>query len=195
MGEGYVWVADTDARPQDAEALAGRVVHWLEEQGVVAGEVTHCLLGDELGRAPGPRYAHALGADDGAFALMGGANGVSVDIERRVYVCVDIWTARCPHCAARTEESAADGHGRWTDEWLPLLDALYAWFGGSGPDHASCVRCGRQAGFIDWNFSPPVAVAQLGLTFWNWPMLSAAFLAELSAVLDGHRLVAARTRG
>jgi hypothetical protein len=38
-----------------------------------------------------------------------------------------------------------------------------------------------------------VAVAQLGLTFWNRPMLSEAFLAELSAVLGGHRLVAART--
>jgi hypothetical protein len=192
MGEGYVWVADADARPEDAEALAGRVVHWLEEQGVVASELTHCLLGDELGRAPGPRYAHALTEDDGTLTQTE-ANGVSVDIERRVYVCADIWTARCPHCGARTEESAADGHGRWSDEWQPLLDALYAWFGGDGPDHASCVRCQGQAAFLDWNFTPPVAVAQLGLTFWNWPMLREAFLAELSAVLGGHRLVAART--
>jgi hypothetical protein len=193
MGEAYVWVADADARPEDAEALAGRVVDWLEKQGVVASELTHCLLGDELGRAPGPRYAQALTEDDGTPAP-GGANGVSVDIERRVYLCADNWSARCPHCAARTEESATDGHGRWTDEWQPLLDALYAWFGGDGPDHAACVRCGGRAAFLDWNFSPPVAVAQLGLSFWNWPMLSEAFLAELSAVLGGHRLVAARTK-
>jgi hypothetical protein len=193
MADGYVWVADTDARPEDAEALAGRIVHWLEEQGVIASELTHCLIGDELGRAPGQRYERALIKDDDS--LVGrGANGVGVDIERRVYVCADIWTARCPHCGARTEESATDGHGRWTDEWLPLLDALYAWFGGGGPDHATCVRCGQRAAFLDWNFSPPIAVAQLGLTFWNWPMLSAAFLTELSAVLDGHRLVAAWTR-
>ncbi|HET6857332.1 MAG TPA: hypothetical protein VFH94_09585 [Streptomyces sp.] len=189
MGDAYVWVADVDARPEDAAVLAGRAMDWLEEQGVVRSELTQCLFGDELGRAPGPHAARAIAGDEVADAL---TSGVGMDVERRVYVCVDLWTATCPHCGATTEPPDS-GAEMWSDAWSPLLDALYAWFGGTGPGRAACVRCGQQADLLDWKIDPPVAVAHLGLVFWNWPPLSGPFLADLSAVLDGHRLVTART--
>ncbi|MBT2487971.1 hypothetical protein J7E96_05365 [Streptomyces sp. ISL-96] len=189
MGDAYVWVADLDARPEEAAVLAGRVMDWLEHQGIVHGELTNCLLGDELGRPPGPHAARAVTENE---VTVGGACGVGMEIERRVYVCADLWTATCPHCGATTEP-ADSGPDMWTRAWAPLLDDLYAWFGGTGPGSGTCVRCGERSGFLAWKIDPPVAVAHLGMVLWNWPPLSEPFLAELAAVLGGHRLVTART--
>ncbi|MGW0551092.1 hypothetical protein [Streptomyces altiplanensis] len=189
MGDAYVWVADLDARPEEAAVLAGRVMDWLEHRGIVRSELTNCLPGDELGRPPGPRAAHAVTED---VVAAGAACGVVMEIERRVYACADPWTATCPHCGARTEHSDS-GPDMWTHAWAPLLDALYAWFGGTGPGSGACVRCGERADFLAWQMDPPVAVAHLGLVLWNWPPPAGPFLAELSEVLGGHRLVTART--
>lgn len=190
MGDAYVWVADVDARPEEAAELAGRVMDWLEEEGVVRSELTHCLLGDELGRPPGPHAASAV-TEEGEVTELG-ACGVGMEIERRVYLCAEAWTATCPHCGA-TAEPSESGPDMWTRKWAPLLDDLYAWFGGTGPGSGACVRCGGRADFLAWGIDPPVAVAHLGLVLWNWPPLSGRFLEELSGVLGGHRLVTART--
>ncbi|MEV8311406.1 hypothetical protein AB0P36_29730 [Streptomyces flavidovirens] len=189
MGDAYVWVADLDARPEEAAVLAGRVMDWLEHRGIVQGELTNCLPGDELGRAPGPHAARAVTEDE---VTSGAACGVGMEIERRVYVCAGLWTATCPACGATTEP-ADRGPDMWTRAWAPLLDDMYAWFGGTGPGSGACVRCGERSGFPAWTIDPPVAVAHLGLVLWNWPPLAEPFLAELSAVLGGHRLVTART--
>ncbi|MGW7051513.1 hypothetical protein [Streptomyces sp. NPDC054887] len=188
MGDAYVWVADVDARAEEAAVLAGRVMDWLERRGVVEGELTHCLLGDELGRAPGPHAADAVTGNE--VVARAGACGVGLEIERRVYVGAELWTATCPACGATTE-LADSGPDLWTRTWAPLADDLYAWFGGTGPGSGACVRCGERSAFLAWTTEPPVAVAHLGLLLWNWPPLADRFLAELSEVLGGHRLVTA----
>ncbi|MGW7198561.1 hypothetical protein [Streptomyces chryseus] len=190
MGDAYVWVADVDARPEEAATLAGRVMDWLEGRGVVRGELTNCLLGDELGRAPGPHAARAV--TEGEAPPGSGACGVAMEIERRVYMGADVWTATCPVCGAGTEP-ADGGPDMWTRAWAPLVDDLYAWFGGTGPASGACVRCGERSDFAAWAITPPVAVAHLGLVLWNWPQPAERFLAELSVVLGGHRLVTGRT--
>ncbi|WP_344499375.1 hypothetical protein [Streptomyces enissocaesilis] len=189
MGDAYVWVADLDARPEEAAVLAGRVVDWLEHRGIVRGELTSCLPGDGLGRPPGPHAAHAVTED---AVPTGAACGVVMEIERRVYTGAGLWTATCPHCGAKTEH-ADSGPDMWTPSWAPLFDDLYAWFGGTGPGSGTCVRCGERADFLAWRMDPPVAVAHLGLVLWNWPPPAEPFLTELSGVLGGHRLVTART--
>ncbi|OEJ24044.1 hypothetical protein AR457_05760 [Streptomyces agglomeratus] len=194
MGDAYVWVADVDARPEEAAVLAGRVMDWLERRGIVRSELTNCLTGDELGRAPGPYAARAVTEDEvtAGGVTADGVCGVGMEIERRVYVCAGFWTATCPACGATTEP-AERGPDVWTRAWAPLLDDLYAWFGGTGPGSGACVRCGERAEFTAWAIEPPVAVAHLGLVLWNWPPLGESFLDELSAVLGGHRLVTGST--
>ncbi|HEX8632054.1 MAG TPA: hypothetical protein VF755_28170 [Catenuloplanes sp.] len=55
------------------------------------------------------------------------------------------------------------------------------------------MRCARRIGFNDWHWIGgwPFAVGFLGLTFWNWPPLRIAFVAEVAHHL-GHRVVVTR---
>lgn len=176
------WVADIDAHPADAPALARDVLGRLVAAGAVVAERTDCVLGDVPGgHAPGPAAATIVAGGRIAAGEAGSfpdvwPNGLEIDIGRSAFYGAVREDGRvaCPRCGA----------------WLPfesVLPEVEEWLEG-GPDALACARCGEWTGLNGWRWPVPCAFAELGLRFWNWPPLADAFVDGLARRL-GHRLV------
>jgi hypothetical protein len=64
--------------------------------------------------------------------------------------------------------------------------ALEDWHTGNGPGMLACEHCGAEAPITEWQHDPPWAFGNVGVEFWNWPLLRENFLKALGEVI-GHR--------
>jgi len=88
----------------------------------------------------------------------------------------------CPHCQ-RLDRWDEPDTGQPTAQWSQFREAIDTWWQG-GAGEATCVHCQRVVALNDWQWEDgPWAFAMLGFTFWNWPPLLPAFVAEV-----GHHL-------
>lgn len=190
MGENFQVIADVEATEAEAPALAGTVVSWLAGMGIIASAATgDCLLGTGPGYPPGQNYMTAV-SEPGHTLLRLRTNGVEVHTTKTAFVPVqgEFGPVACPHCghAAVLEDPET---GDTTVHWERFSDALDQWWAG---EHGlvACPHCQLAAGLNDWQWAGdwPIAVGFLGFTFWNWPPLSKAFIAQVAAHL-GHRVV------
>ena len=189
MGNYYQALIAVDASESEASSLGDRAVAWLVARGIVAAELTDCVLGGErLGRRPGPGCALTTD-EDGPFAPYNhGFRICGLDVAPCRSVTVG-WPApaACPRCGW-TDPIEGDG-GELTDQWWRIADALGEWHKG-GPGLVDCPSCVLPVGLNDWqpDFLASWAVGQLAFTFWNWPVLAKSFIADFSQALGGHRL-------
>ncbi len=191
MGDTFAVIADVEAAQTEAPALAAAVIGWLSGAGIIAAGPADCVLGDEPGYPPGPRYATAVTDADGWLPRLR-TNGVGVCTRRSVFASHgELGPVACPHCGHRVElQSPATGE--ITASWQRFAGALDDWMAG-GPARVPCPACGQPAGFNDWQWpeDSPIAIGFLGFTFWNWPVLTESFVAQVASRL-GHRVVVAR---
>jgi hypothetical protein len=155
-----------------AEANAGVAAEtlrsWLVSQGIVTGALEENVLGGNgFGHPPGPSYAIAVNSTDPHLATLV-TNGVGIETGRQVAVDPQgesRW--QCPSCAL------------WHDDYDALLQAIGLWY--EGDDHAvlACSSCRHSSRLVDVLTDPPVACGHLAITFWNWPTLSTAFIAQV----------------
>lgn len=190
VGDYFQVIADVEATEAEAPALAESMVHWLVGEGVIMKDLTDCVAsGTDSGYPPGPTFrAVVIHPNDDFLTLW--ANGVEVSTGRRVFHPGqgEIGAVICPRCD-QTVQLSDPATGAVTDQWQPFADALNAWYAG-GPGLVRCPHCSLLVDFNDWLWvaGRPFAVGFLGLTFWNWPELSALFVQRVVNHL-GHRVV------
>ncbi len=173
----YHAIVDCDVTGDAAKLLGQQVLDWLIADGIIDAAVDDCVLGDEGGHRPGPRYAAALAdpADDTFLDLR--TNGVQVLAQRHTS-CSSTGAFRCAICPACRGEVPQD------DVWS---DAATDWYEG-GEGMLRCGHCGEAACITQWDHIDPMGFGELTFTFWNWPALSDDFLKAFKARL-GHRVV------
>ena len=181
MGDCFQKLGDLDATADEAQDLAAGALAWLVAEEIVSGELTDCALGG-LASPPGRCRVKALrdaGDADGWWTNTGrgAVNGLRVDVGRQVYFGGQggVSDAGCPKC-------------RGVEPFRDFSDALDDWYTTGVADHA-CPLCSRRSLINDWILEPQWGVGHLQLTFWNWPKLSEQFREDISAQLNGHRLV------
>lgn len=175
MGDYFQTIVDPEATGEEALALARRVLDWLVGEQVVVPERTDCTLG-EGGYAPGSAHFKAI-ASPGVEMLPLRTNGLEITAARTVFFSgPDSFDIVCPACDVRFESP-----------WDGFSDAVGVWYDRSGPGMLVCPGCGMANAVTDWHYDPPFGFGDLGLTFWNWPKLSEAFVATVGEIL-GHRV-------
>jgi len=191
MGDYFEIIADAEATEDQAAGLAASVVSWLAHEGIIAAQPADCVLGAESGYPPGPRYTAAVTEpDEGLLRLW--ANGVEVCTTRAVFSPAQgtVGSAVCPLCGQSTDLDDP-ATGEVTPQWEPFSDAFSAWME-DGPGEVRCPRCGQVARLNDWRWiNEPFVVGFLGFTFWNWPLLSESFIAQVASHLE-HRVIVIR---
>lgn len=191
MGDYFEIIADAEATEAEAPALAASVVSWLTREGIIAAEPADCVLGAELGYPPGPCYTVAVTEPD-ELLLRLWTNGVEVSTSRTVFSPAQgaLGSVVCPLCG-QTVDLNDPATGQITPLWELFSDAFGAWMDG-GPGEVRCTRCSQVARLNDWRWTnEPFVAGFLGFTFWNWPLLSESFIAQVASHL-GHRVVVVR---
>lgn len=173
MGDWFQILADIDATEAQAPDLAAKTVDWLVSAQIIVADRTACILGTDLGHAPGPRFADAV--TNPAFPCVA-TRGVEIRTGRSVFHGGQSGIDRisCPNCRAVTPTAE-------------MIDSVGGWFDTGLTEHP-CSACGAVAELNDWRWEPRWAFGYFGLRFWNWPELSRRFVDELAARL-GHRIV------
>lgn len=188
MGDWFQTIADVQASPQEAEALAAEVRDWLISSGVVSAERTDCVLGADLGHPPGPRAETAV--DLSASTVPFGGGGLDIITRRTVFDAGqgEPMAVACPYCSVTVDlvdESFELDH----EAWEPFREVVHGWDEGRDVTIA-CPSCGRPVEPTAWKWADDYfALAHLGFTFWNWPELRPEFVAEFTRHLAGHRTV------
>jgi hypothetical protein len=183
MSNWFQTIADVEASPEEAEALATAILAWLADTGIVVAEATDCA-GPTLGHAPGPAYATAVTEPDPHLLTLN-TNGVAFDTDRAVHFSMGADQITCPYC--KHAIALTDEQGDPNQAWQDLSETIGIWYDGGSGDRP-CPNCGRAVDLNDWTWSPPWGFGYLGITFWNWPTLNPQFLTAIAARL-GHRTV------
>lgn len=152
-----------------APELGRKTIDWLKKEGVIAGDLTDCVLGGR-GYRPGENFKKAIASGDSGFLELK-INGVEMVAERRVFDSGEngLEEIRCPVCGGNNINS----------DWG---DIIGAWQSGHD-DKLRCEQCATESSITDYAFVPTWAFGDCALTFWNWPPLSSAFFNELKAFL------------
>lgn len=189
VGDHFQVIADVDATEAEAPTLAGLIVRWLASTGVIMDDATDCVLGTDPGYPPGPNFREVTNRPNEDFLSLW-INGVEATAQRRVFHPGqgELGMVACSQCD-RTVHLSDPATGAATDHWGPFGDALDTWYSG-GSSLVRCPHCERTVEFNDWRWvdGMPFALGFLGLTFWNWPELSAQFVRQVADRL-GHRVV------
>ena len=159
MGDYFQTIVDRDATPEEAEALAARIRDWLIAEGIVASEMTDCVLdGDCNGHPPGANYERAVTEPDERL-LSRWTNGTHIRTGR--------WWFDSGQGGSEAVCSQCHDRRQFPDEtWTAPVNQ---WFEGNGFGMATCPACGYGQPADEWTFDPPTAFGCIGFKFWNWP--------------------------
>jgi hypothetical protein len=175
MGDCFQRLAATAVTRSQAGEVAAGVWAWLQEERIICAEPSDCVLGNPAGGyRPGPewRKAVALGQSAPDELLRWAVNGVEI-IDAPVVHCImesEPFEAICPGCGAHASPDFVDDH---------ILLHVEAWQNGDDTIVVVCPQCVRAASLLAWRVNG-IALAHLGLVFWNWPSIADAFIAILA---------------
>src|SRR5262245_55617846 len=121
MGDRFQILVAPDVAAVHARAEGDRILAWLIAEEVVAAEKRDCVLGADLGYAPGAQYVKATGQPDPHLRQLR-TNGLSVITKRTVFHSGQGgFELICSACKSRFEPP---------DRWG---DAVNEWFNQIGP--------------------------------------------------------------
>ncbi|MEW2624889.1 hypothetical protein [Streptomyces sp. NPDC048106] len=182
MGDHFQTIVDLDATAADARHLTERVLGLLVTEGIVLPERTGRPFGQHL---PGPHWHKATGPEDPDWTP---TDGLTPHTGRTVFHGGqgEAEWVRCPRCAATTR-LLTDEYD-WIDAaWEPYARAIGRWQE-TGEAAVACPGCAATVPLPEWIWAGDYyAFGYLGLEFWNWPELGAAFRGLVTEALGGHR--------
>lgn len=178
MGDYFGHLVDQKARASEASVLADRMSAYLIARGVIASDLTDCVLDERHGHAPGPNYQDAIDSDESCFLDLT-TNGVLFETKRTVFHSGqgDL-SVRCGTC------DRIDELEETLSAWQ---DAVGRWYEGDDNASLTCPSCSKSTRIVDWAHDPPWGFGSFAITFWNWPRLKPSFIDELQTHL-GHPL-------
>ncbi|MFH9470555.1 hypothetical protein ACH4LT_25245 [Streptomyces clavifer] len=190
MGDFFERIVDLEVTGEEAGPLAGRMVDWMADEGLITRETTRDAmysLSVDVGYVPGPGWARAVADSSDASWIPG---PVAVVVGRDHHIGgqgeSEADSATCPRCATTTV--IIDYPESWEadpEAWQPFLDGIEDWKE-TGTGTAPCPACGVSSPVTDWEFGPGFALGALAFDFWGWPPLGTRFLADFRRRL-GHR--------
>jgi hypothetical protein len=171
MSDSYITIVPTNVTGEQVKELSQRTIKWLTEREIISQDPTDCVLGQDSGYPPGPKYKNIIDGDNyGLLRLK--TNGLQVVTVRQVFDNGDngLEEINCPKCGGNNIDS----------DWGESLDA---WDAGQN-DKLKCSQCDNESPITDFDFKPSWGFGELGLTFWNWPSLTSEFLDDVKILLD-----------
>jgi hypothetical protein len=170
MSEHAVIVCELSTTRAEAPERARSVKHWLLERGIIEpNAATHELLQPSEFRA-GARAIRV--APESAMEVWCNLvnNGVDIVCARTLHHSVENYEPPpCATCgAARVDR--------------PLAESVEAWLEGEEPV-ALCNACGKSHPLGDWVSEFSWYVAEIAVSFNNWPEIDRRFLEELGNLL------------
>jgi hypothetical protein len=186
MGSTFRTIVEPSASPQDAPALAKKVIHYLIERRIIRPERKSeggYPPGDNVAEAlatwtPRDRPGHPLPLEEILHDLLRWSNnGVEEVVGRTVFhnFGAGLDVVRCPVCVGNHVKA------NWGD-------AIDQWYAGDDLAPFQCPGCTEISPIIEWTFDPPWAFGHLGFTFWQWPPMKRAFIDQIAGIL-GHKVV------
>ena len=171
VGDSFEAVVDVEVSLDEAPGIGEHLMRWLVAEGIV----------------------EATPGDDGRYRLVGGEGSAQLDIGRKVFFPVQgsPGPAACPRCGYPVVLTDPET-GKATIDWQSYSDALTDWHQG-GVGEVRCVSCASAVPINEWYWQGdwPVAVGNLGITFWNWAPLDHELIRRVGEHL-GHRVVVTR---
>jgi hypothetical protein len=170
MGEYFVMLVDVDAKIDEADELAERVLCRFRDLEVVAGEANPDCVLDGVGYLPGPALSEVYQRGEDEFRFWESrSSGVQARVSREfnywaLSPCCD-GTA----CPKRNTEFEQDDD-RLVDQ---LFEACGNWAAQSGPMLVSCPECGEIVLVTEWVCRPTLGFGNLAFTSSGWPGVDA----------------------
>lgn len=171
MSDSFITIVPTNVTRGQVGELSQRTIKWLTEKEIISRNQTDCVLGQEAGYPPGPKYKSIIDGDDfGLLQLK--TNGLQLMTARQVFDNGDngLEEINCPKCGANNIDS----------DWGEVIGA----WDNEQSDKLKCSQCDTESSITDYEFKPNWGFGEFGLTFWNWPSLTAQFLDDFKKLLD-----------
>jgi hypothetical protein len=185
MGTRFAIIVDCDATDADMEAAAQKAINWLAQKNVILPDLTACILSfEKKGYAPGQFHWQAFqdkSESQKSQLFQVSTNGLEVTTKRHVSLNNqgDFAHKKCTNCGQLSESMGAD-------DWNA---AATNWFEYKSDGDLVCEHCGFTQTIAKWEHIDPIGFGNLSFTFWNWPPLSPAFIAEFSQMLNHKTLL------
>jgi hypothetical protein len=190
MSNHFERLVDVDATPEEAGAIAQRVLDRFRELGLITGEANpDCVLGGS-GYQPGPLIADSYPLDEhetpfwkmrtcGVEAEVGRSfNGWALNIAKGL---------TCPACGAEIN------YGLDRSFLKTIHDGMQEWLDKPDPALILCPKCMTRRPITEWQCDPPLGFGNVAFTFWNWPPLELAKwkidIAATVRAITGHTIV------
>jgi hypothetical protein len=164
MSDTYRAIVDLQATPDEAQALARRVVWRLSEEGLIMpSPAPDATLGDGGGYRPGHRIADLYHRPEYKWFLTLTTNGMEVCAKPYV----NLWgftineDAACPQCyvVLPFENLIIER----------FAEAASQFIAGNSRPAVCCPRCSASSAVQEWKTRVHLGFAYLAFQFWNWP--------------------------
>ncbi|MDI2129065.1 hypothetical protein [Yinghuangia seranimata] len=167
MSDTIVYVLALDLSADEARVRRAEIVRWLTDQGTLILNPRHVRPRDSGEFLAGPG-AEARATDE----WLSGGHEADVLCGRDVYSAMESFEPPpCPGCGSQL---AVEDH----------LELLRVWERDGEPT-VTCDACRGSAPLGDWESEYGAYVAELAVSFENWPGLKGEFVAELGSRLGG----------
>jgi len=174
MAEHFQTIIDTQARADEADHLARHVVSFLSGKGVIA---------------PIPDQEGGYRRGERALEIANEALRPAHETIPPVHSHLQVMIGRATHAADLSSTERPQAHCPACGDALQEQDdrrreAEQEWLAGDDDAFLDCQTCQIGGKFVEWGYGASYGFGNLAFRFWNWPPLSAEFLAEMRRELQ-----------
>jgi len=171
MSDSFITIVPTRVTADEVTEISKRTIDWLTKREIISQNLTDCVLGQNKGYSPGPKYNDIV--DDINYELKKlKTNGLEIIINRQVFHNGEngLNEIRFQKCGANNIDS----------DWGEIIDS----WDNKENDVLKCSECNNETSITNYDFRPKWGFGEFGLTFWNWPNLKNDFMDDLKRFLN-----------
>ena len=172
MGDYHQDIVFKEVNELDLELTANKILNYLKNEGIIQDIKRATNPKNTFTALPGKKWDLATQYKDPNFLTLS-MNEVEIIIERQIFWAdgAEFESINCPKCGANNKDC----------DWGELFSI---WI--KEPESAilKCHQCQTNNMISEHQFDPVWALSNLGIKFWNWPLLSSKFISNLETLID-----------